>query len=69
MKQILTYILIIFLSSCQTDKKNSRAVNSLQKELEKMEEKGKEIQEKLEQNDSVISEIQMTIKKTEDSIA
>ncbi len=69
MKQILIYILIIFLSSCQTDKKNSKTVDSLQKELEKMEGKGKEIQEKLEQNDSIISEIQMTIKKTEDSIA
>ena len=39
MKQILTYSLLIFLCSCKTDQKNSKAVESLQNELEKMEEK------------------------------
>ncbi|WP_299212648.1 hypothetical protein [uncultured Aquimarina sp.] len=69
MKQIFTYSLLIFLCSCKTDQKNSKAVESLQNELEKMEEKGKEMQEKLEQNDSIISEIQMVIENSTDSIA
>ncbi|WP_299215249.1 hypothetical protein [uncultured Aquimarina sp.] len=68
MKQILIYTLLIFLCSCQADQKKSKAMESLKKELEGIEEKGKEMEEKIKYSDSIISEIQMTIEKTADSI-
>ncbi len=43
-------------------------MESLKKELEGIEEKGKEMEEKIKYSDSIISEIQMTIEKTADSI-
>ncbi|WP_282081575.1 hypothetical protein [Aquimarina algiphila] len=68
MKQILIYTILIFLYSCKADHNNSKAVESFKKELEEMEKSTKDMEEKMKYSDSIISEIQMAIEKTTDSI-
>ena len=63
MKQILLYTFIIFLFSCKPEVKNSKAIESMEKQLIEMEKKREEMEKRLKRDDSLLAEIQIAIEK------
>lgn len=63
MKQILLYTLVLIFLSCKAEEKKAKMIESFKKELVELKKQEKIIEELLRKDDSLISEIQLAIKK------